>query len=339
MEDTNSSHQFSGPLNRGRKWKISGASLVLITLCIMGWTLSTDHEFGIFIPALLFGTPVLIGRWLYRRGMRMDATRAETVLATDHRPPVLYLRTFGDDGTVAPASAGFSNLWRGDEEEQIAAAMSEIGPFIAIGKPGEPLPELGASRTYQTDETWRDWVSDMMGRAQLVLFRAGTTEGHWWEVGEAVRKVKPERVAILLPFGPAKYNKFRERAQQYFPGPLPDHPGKPKSIWTRPLSGVEEDAGTLQAVLYFDRNWNPHIEAIKLPFYLRQASPGGGSWVPMYAYVAPPPVTFLVKRALNPVLEQLSLTWARPPRNRVALALLLTGTLALIPFLFLSIFR
>jgi hypothetical protein len=331
MEITIPPSASSARSKHGLSWKIAGASLALISLCFMGWAGNNGLGFYVVLAATV---PFLIGRWSYRRGLRIDSITAEALIQQDGRSPVLYLRSFGDDGSGALESAGVWNSWRGDEEEQIAVAMNEIGPFIAIGKPGEALPELGAGRTYQRDEDWQDWVKRMMGSAELVVFRAGHTEGFWWEVSQAVLGVKPERILFLLPFGAAKYSEFRLRAEQYLPCKLPDHPHKPRSIWTRPLSGVEPEDNNLQAVLYFDGSWNAQIDAIKVPFYLKKASPAGGSWVPMYAYVAPPPVTFLVKRALVPVLDQLGLAWKRPPRNHIVSALLLTAAMVLIPFLY-----
>jgi hypothetical protein len=320
----------------GRIWKISGASLVLLTLLALAWLISRENTPDYILWACCL--PALVGRWSYRRGLRIDSLPAEALLAQDGRPPVLYLRSFGDDGSSAPLSVGILSSWGGGEEEQIAAAMNEIGPFVAIGRPGEAMPELGASRTYQKDEDWQKWVSKMIESAQLVLFRVGKTEGFWWEVGHAAVVGKPERIVFLLPFGRRSYEQFRLRAEQHLPCKLPDFPGKEPSIWTRPLGGgpPAEDY-KLQAILYFDKNWNPRIEEIKLPFYLKSSSPAAGSIIPMYAYVAPLPVTFLIKRALAPVMDQLGLTWKKPPHNRIASALLLTAALPLIFFLFIKL--
>lgn len=51
------------------------------------------------------------------------------------------------------------------EEEELAAVMNEIGPFVAIGCPGEELPELGAYRIYVQREDWREEVSKPISAA------------------------------------------------------------------------------------------------------------------------------------------------------------------------------
>ena len=46
------------------------------------------------------------------------------------------------------------------EEEQLAKVVAEIGSFIAIGRPGENLPTLGAIRLYTGDADWQESVLD-----------------------------------------------------------------------------------------------------------------------------------------------------------------------------------
>ena len=37
-------------------------------------------------------------------------------------------------------------------EQELAVLMGRLGPVVAIGKPGERLPELGAARLYVADD-------------------------------------------------------------------------------------------------------------------------------------------------------------------------------------------
>ena len=59
--------------------------------------------------------------------------------------------------------------------------MARVGPVIAIGKPGERLPQLGAARLYVDDDHWRDTIDDLMAESALVVVRAGDTPNLWWE--------------------------------------------------------------------------------------------------------------------------------------------------------------
>ena len=87
------------------------------------------------------------------------------------RPPVLYLRSFQDDTTAAAYTKGSgmlslllpfaSRMTTLTEEEQLAMVMNEIGPFIAIGRPGEQWPELGAARMYVGDDEWQATINNL----------------------------------------------------------------------------------------------------------------------------------------------------------------------------------
>jgi hypothetical protein len=82
------------------------------------------------------------------------------LLTTDQRHPVLYLRSFEDDGIASKVS--FINWWNifgglyiltntlhlATEEDQLKMVLNDIGPFIAMGRPSERLPKAGATRIY-----------------------------------------------------------------------------------------------------------------------------------------------------------------------------------------------
>jgi hypothetical protein len=55
--------------------------------------------------------------------------------------------------------------------------VSQFGPFVAIGKPGEALPPAGAARTYKSDNPWQVRVLELIRSSKLVLMLAGSTEG------------------------------------------------------------------------------------------------------------------------------------------------------------------
>jgi hypothetical protein len=138
--------------------------------------------------------------WLWDRGQRHLAPSAGDVVARDSRPPVLYLRSFESDRDVSAV------------EERLAHLLGEIGPFVALGRPGEKLPKLGAARDYVGEAEWRDWVVGMLGRAALVVMRAGRTAGLGWELAQCVRRLDPRRLVVLVPVDRGEYEAFRARA-------------------------------------------------------------------------------------------------------------------------------
>ena len=102
---------------------------------------------------------------------------------------ILYLRSFDDDahrirwsmterGPASSATGG--GLVR--FEELLAAFLKTEGNLVAIGRPGETLPRLGAARTYWSDDDWQEAVRGTAMAARFVVMVAGTSGGLRWEV-------------------------------------------------------------------------------------------------------------------------------------------------------------
>lgn len=115
---------------------------------------------------------------------RIAALEAIPPSVADPRPPVLYLRSFEDDGR-APKYPNLGNLlgsamyWT--DEHRLVEGLKTIGPVIAIGKPGEGAPQVGAARTYASQSEWQEEVRNRMKSAHVVVVRCATTQGLLWE--------------------------------------------------------------------------------------------------------------------------------------------------------------
>ena len=49
---------------------------------------------------------------------------------------------------IASMPTGLNSMSGGRLEERLDAVVAPIGPFITVGAPDEPLPQLGAARVY-----------------------------------------------------------------------------------------------------------------------------------------------------------------------------------------------
>ena len=186
--------------------------------------------------------------WVIRRGKKHTAALADDVLVEDSRAPILYLRSFDDEEDdshlgrfLLPGDRNIAHstpAWGPREQDAMAPIMSEIGPYVAIGKPREPLPELGAARAYVSDDDWQAKILEWMKRARLVIVRAGATEGLRWEVGELVRNAKPTQVLVILPPKAEHYESFSRWANHVLPSALPD-------------------AAPAERLVMFDQAWRP----------------------------------------------------------------------------------
>src|SRR5262245_17409494 len=168
---------------------------------------------------------VLVGFLLWRRGQRLAAVDANEELKRDTRAPILYLRSFQDDSELLEAGAGLlvqvgsgarstklegarAQAWRrilqlgtGRLEESLAWEVRGIGPFVAIGVPTEPLPELGATRAYFSDDTWQSTIIRWVDLAGLIILVLGPTEWIRWELGTIVERDALSKLIILMPTG------------------------------------------------------------------------------------------------------------------------------------------
>ena len=132
----------------------------------------------------------------------------DSIMAADHRPPVLFLRSFADDGkmeTVGAAnSLGDSLLLDFSLESRLAKHFSTVGPFIAVGSPleaakGKFVPHLGAARATVSDVDWQSAVLGWIDSAAIVLCMAGTTHWFGWELTQVVQTGNTHKLVLIFP--------------------------------------------------------------------------------------------------------------------------------------------
>lgn len=140
--------------------------------------LALSAGLGLMLSGLLEGTFRVLGK-------RIAAQSARARMQQDDRRPVVYLRAFADDDmTIAGgASEGalLSRTMTRRLESMLAEWFERVGPFVALGRPGERLPLDGAARDYAGDD-WRDQVDAFVQRAQSIVLVVSGTPGVEWEV-------------------------------------------------------------------------------------------------------------------------------------------------------------
>jgi hypothetical protein len=127
-------------------------------------------------------------------------------------------------------------------EEELARYFSRFGPFVAIGRPGERLPTLGALRLYVAHDEWQARVSRLVEDAQFIVWHAGETEGTWWELNHLVKAANPLKLLLVAPPLPVP-KRFVDRANDILPCGVPP-------LWTGRL-------------IAFNANWEPTAVPLK----------------------------------------------------------------------------
>lgn len=258
-------------------------SIVVVSTLIVFPLRKANHWLAIRELGLLFflmercvKEPMKLGvHYIVIKGIiRLRQRRAINVLGSiTERPfhrPIVYLRSFIDD----PGGARVVGL--STEEEQIAIALDPLGPFVALGRPGEMLPQVGAARIYVKNERWREVVEEFLLKSQLAIMRIGRTQGFWWEFRRAVQIVPPERLLLLVPCDKPLYKDFCINAESIIPsGRLPPYVGGLRDtgtlgrwaheIFFRAFPYIGR-MGSLRGLIFFDPDWTPHFVKFEITF-------------------------------------------------------------------------
>jgi hypothetical protein len=71
------------------------------------------------------------------------------------------------------------------------------GPLIAVGDPRDPVPPLGAARTFVGGGDWKQVVSDLARASQLVVLAVDSSEGVRWEVQHIIETGHADKTLFL----------------------------------------------------------------------------------------------------------------------------------------------
>ncbi|HYK13092.1 MAG TPA: TM2 domain-containing protein, partial [Burkholderiales bacterium] len=224
-----------------------------------------------FASLVAFLVSAHVGFRLLRTGWKYDVVSAEQLLATDPRPPVVYLRSFEADSEIVVRPPGFWNravtvifdyMMMFSPEQELEEVLNRVGPVIAIGKPGEPLPELGAARLYVSDADWKAKVTDMIARSRLVVIRTGSTPNLQWEIEQTMAQV-PRRQILFVSLGDANRTAFFDQyfTERYGPVMPSSMAVAEAGVITKLMSVGKYAAGR---IIFFDEMQQPREEPIRL---------------------------------------------------------------------------
>jgi hypothetical protein len=276
----------------GRFLRVLGIGLVTAGIVFV-LTLRFAPIDGLDPWVTIVGPPatIVLGAFLLYRGKQYGARAGAEWTDRDLRPPVVYLRPFAKDESLA--SQVFTSVLTirvmsglASDEEQLAKAVAGIGPLLAIGQPGERLPKPGAIRTYATDAEWKDVVSHWLSIANLIIVRPGTSRGVSWELGHVFRIGRPDRILLL-------FTGVKERDYQSIGLVLRDQFNICLPPFTK-ISSLRSVSGFFE----LDKHWQATFLPLTAPYWRR------GPYKPMLQ---------LFHYALKPVFNRLGVAWQPAP--------------------------
>ncbi len=249
--------------------------------------LISPHAY-INIPlAIIFGlitaSSFVIGIKIFNYGRRLRMPLASDAVPRG-KPYVLYLRSFKSDPITADVPIEGVGQYKvpmsfTTEEEKLFKALKVVGVGLAIGEPGDMLPPLGFYRIYVTNDIWMTKVRELMLEAQMVVLRIGESDGLLWELQEAKKLLKPERLVILVPnnsklvLDPDETSDFDKGFRLF-----PKEPKTPKQVELCPglelpaFGGKAVHKTSLAGIIYFKPDWSAQAMALNEDnFSLKQA--------------------------------------------------------------------
>jgi hypothetical protein len=152
-------------------------------------------------------------------------------------------------------------------EETLAKVLRDAGQLICIGHPKEPLPQPGALRLYyrNRDQGWKNIVLGLLPCAELVVLRAGKTNGLAWEI-QQVREFLPPGRFVCVILGDLAHRLASLKVLEDTLGLDIDSPDEffdPNQ--TARFQTARHDARfNLGYVVQFDNDWKPSLTEIPM---------------------------------------------------------------------------
>lgn len=166
---------------------------------------------------------------------------ARDALARDRRPPVGYLRAFGEDEPLVydEISTGEGIIQDAAKAEDFLLSLNAVGPLVSIAEPNLRarlgMHPLGAHRDFVGPGDWRARVQELLDEAGMVVVAIGDSPGIEWEIDQARQRVGRQSLLLYLPPRPARaftrvgrakkeekaYNAFKPLVERHFGVEMP----------------------------------------------------------------------------------------------------------------------
>ena len=249
---------------------LAGVLLILGALLLITYGLNQSEPPALVAASAAMGSPlpsqganatfqwsgiviVAVGAVLSRRARRLASVEARRVMMRDPRPPILYLRSFGDDGLkLWTATLGRRSLIerftprRFDAfEEVLVRSLSLRGPVIAVNPPGTKLAPLGAARETIDSSDWHSAVATWMEQSALIVFVAPpreVTQGLRWEMETVSANQHWDKTLIVVPPVPAqdlqrRWQEFLAACATFGPFTFPPAAENPDALVLASMNG------------------------------------------------------------------------------------------------------
>lgn len=250
--------------------KIIGIILLLSAFAL--WTFIWLSRMNNIILNTIAIALTLFGADYFREGKQETQDTLEEKLKKDQRKPVLWLRSFDRD-YIGIKWSFFSlrtitrNLFLHPDfynkgaftdystfEGELVNRIDKIGPVVALGRPGEKLPPLGASRAYVAHTDWKEEIKSLIIKSQKIVLILDFSKSVIWELNEIFQNGQLKNLTIVIPDNHTNWQTgYAELSNQFsfLPKVLPENAIAIgfKDNWTnRILTLPDIETGTLSKI-------------------------------------------------------------------------------------------
>lgn len=162
---------------------------------------------------IMLGSSVAFGGvvFCWRRANQYALMTAVKSSHLDSESFTLFLRSFIDEDVEVPGNTlsmtllsllflSHRNAKSMRLEELIARVVWPFGKLVALGRPGEELPQIGALRLkVSPSDDWQATVERLIARATHVLIATGISTGVKWEFGAFDRPENRLKLSLIIP--------------------------------------------------------------------------------------------------------------------------------------------
>lgn len=169
----------------------------------------------------IFVGVLVVTLFLFGAAERFFVPSVRDALAGDTRPPVVYLRAFGEDKElVYDETVTNEGIVVADKAkaEDFLLSLNAIGPLVSIAEPTRRarlgMHPLGTYRDFVGPGDWKARVQELLDQAGMVVLAIGDSPGIEWEIAQARERVGPESLLLYLPPRPARAFTRKGRAEK-----------------------------------------------------------------------------------------------------------------------------
>ncbi len=245
-----------------------------------GW--SDAHTFALIFLVFAAVGGVAMMTYVSRR----IAARAFVVKATGNIvDPILYLRSFKDDSVFRVPHAAPRWLRAAQPslqlEELLVQILSSHGTVLAIGRPSEVLPPLGAARVYLPDASWKGQVRSLLERSKIVIMLLSGSSGFLREFRTAYQMHLLQRVILIVP--PSNTDDLQQRWRLLVEGMAGEALPLPASLPSGTIAIAFDDANRVRLSILEECDTTQPLNyllgfkasvAHLIPIFLRRAESG-----------------------------------------------------------------